>query len=291
MKARWVEGLPLQQVWASFRVGEPFEAWAWWEAMERPFGAVLMENRGEPVALWPLALRKIGPLRAYRQPIGLPWSPLLVRLGAGEESPSLEKQASVLRALAAWIQAQPAWVEGGLPPQWQYLPALRQGGLWPRVVGSFVLQPGAFVPSADLRRKLRQAAEVPLLPVPASEAYSLWQAHKPKGVSAGFAALLQRWVGGPFLWRAWVVGQPPEGVGLFLWGKNRAWYIAGAHWQPGQAFVRLIAHAIQTASQEGKAFDFMGSYLPGIERFFRQFGGAWENRLWLRRIGFLGPLG
>ncbi len=77
----------------------------------------------------------------------------------------------------------------------------------------------------------------------------------------------------------------------FSVGKNRAWYIAGAHWQPGQAFVRLIAHAIQTASQEGKVFDFMGSYLPGIERFFRQFGGAWENRLWLRRIGFLGPLG
>lgn len=291
MKARWLEGPPLQQVWSSFLVEEPFEAWQWWQAMQRPFGAVLIENQGEPMALWPLSLRRVGPWRAYRQPLGLPWSPLLLRLPAREGNLPPEEQAPLLRALAAWIRAQPAWVEGGLPPSWQYLPALRQEGLWPRVVGSFVLRPGTFTASAELRRKLRQAAGLSLGEVPAPQAWHLWYPHRPAGVPARFAELLGEWVRGPFPWRAWVVGQPPEGVGLFLWGKARVWYVAGAHWQPGQAFTRLLAHAIEEAAQEGKTFDFMGSYLPGVERFFRQFGGTWENRLWLRRIGFLGDFG
>ncbi len=251
--------------------------------MQRPFGAVVVENKGEPVALWALAFRRIGPIRAYRQPLGVPWSPLLWRSALRGEPPPLEKQAPILRALAAWMRGQIAWVEGGLPPEWQYVPALRQGGVWPRVVGSFVLRPGAFAPSADLRRKLRQVAEMPLESVPGREAWRLWAAHRPAGVPAQFATLLRLWVEGPFPWRAWVIGQPPEGVGLFLWGKARVWYVAGAHWQPGQGFTRLLVQAIQAASQEGKLFDFMGSHLPGIERFFRQFGGTWENRLWLRR--------
>lgn len=65
-------------------------------------------------------------------------------------------------------------------------------------------------------------------------------------------------------------------AGLFGRCGSKTWYLGGAV-QPGNSFASpaLLAGAIGRAQAEGSlVFDFEGSMIPGIERFFRQFGGV-----------------
>lgn len=61
-----------------------------------------------------------------------------------------------------------------------------------------------------------------------------------------------------------------------VWQTHSAYYIAGggdpAHRESG-AHCLVLWEAIQYVSQYTSIFDFEGSMLPGVERFFREFGG------------------
>lgn len=75
-------------------------------------------------------------------------------------------------------------------------------------------------------------------------------------------------------------GYDPEGrlhaVALVVWQKQSAYYLAGGG---DLALRRSCAHslvlweAIRHVSEFTDTFDFEGSMLPGVERFFREFGG------------------
>ncbi len=65
---------------------------------------------------------------------------------------------------------------------------------------------------------------------------------------------------------------------LFLvWDNLSVYYLLGAYnenFQTSGAMSMLFWEAITLASQKGLAFDFEGSKIEGIERFFRSFGGT-----------------
>lgn len=72
-----------------------------------------------------------------------------------------------------------------------------------------------------------------------------------------------------------------------LWDERRSWYLVGAK-NPAvkdkRAMSALVWHCIRYAREQGKAsFDFEGSMVPGVEKFFRAFGGNRELYLVLKK--------
>ena len=75
-------------------------------------------------------------------------------------------------------------------------------------------------------------------------------------------------------------GYDPQGrlhaVAFIVWQKQSAWYIAGGGdptLRHSGAHSLVLWEAIQYVADFTDTFDFEGSMLPGVERFFRQFGG------------------
>lgn len=61
-----------------------------------------------------------------------------------------------------------------------------------------------------------------------------------------------------------------------VWDDHTVYYLASGidrEQRPSGAMSLLLSEAIETAMQQGKTFDFEGSMIPGIEKFFRSFGG------------------
>lgn len=67
-------------------------------------------------------------------------------------------------------------------------------------------------------------------------------------------------------------------AGIYIiWDENSAYYLYGGYEETEAqtgAMSLLFWHAIQFASTVTKAFDFEGSRIEGVERFFRSFGGS-----------------
>ncbi|MDR0348651.1 MAG: GNAT family N-acetyltransferase [Tannerella sp.] len=76
-------------------------------------------------------------------------------------------------------------------------------------------------------------------------------------------------------------GYDPEGklhaAALIVWNKNTAYYLAGGgnpSLRSSGAHSLVLWEAIQYVSGYAESFDFEGSMLPGVERFFREFGAT-----------------
>ncbi len=68
----------------------------------------------------------------------------------------------------------------------------------------------------------------------------------------------------------------PHAAGYFVWDDTAVYYLAGAAdaaLRSSGATSLLLWMAIELAAEQGNAFDFEGSMIPSIERFFRAFGG------------------
>jgi len=75
-------------------------------------------------------------------------------------------------------------------------------------------------------------------------------------------------------------GYDPEGrlhaVVLVVWQKQSAYYLAGGsdpELRHSSAHSLILWEAIQHVANYTDVFDFEGSMIPGVERFFREFGG------------------
>ncbi|MCS6790790.1 MAG: hypothetical protein NZ580_07410 [Bacteroidia bacterium] len=284
MKARWAEKEELAALWHELPAPEePFGQWEAWANLPHSWGAVVIEEGSTLQGILPLGIRRIGPLRLYRQPRVLPWVPWRVRTPLPSSPPALYTfQARFARAVAEWMRSTtPAYFRWTLPPLWTYTPPWYQHKIAPQAIGSFIIPPQTWKPEKDLLRKIRQVQDLPFLPLSPSEAVKIWEAHPPPGLPSQTQKVLKALIAQPLPWRAWQIGHPWQALGIFLWGPTRIWYIAGTHRARGQAGTALLYHVIQQALAEGKTFDFSGSTLPTIERFFRQFGGVWELRLHL----------
>ncbi|MEN3040562.1 MAG: hypothetical protein ABDH66_03355 [Bacteroidia bacterium] len=283
MKARWIEGAELAEIWEKLPYSEaPFDTWEWWERLPMKWSAICIEESGAPICLIPFAVRRLGLIRLYRQPLSVPWIPF--RLAAPLPETRAAKYSWLRRLLSSLVewtrQEHLVYIAGALGPEWCYLPALTSFRV--KGHGSFVLRVGEFSPSKELLRKVRQVEKVPLQTLLPEEAYEWWLAHRPPGVSTKLAAQLRPLLS---LYEAWHIvglGTPLQAVAFFLKGRNRVWYMTSAHAEgAGQSVTRLLYEAILLAHSQGKDFDFQGSTLPGVERFFRQFGGEWEVRYFI----------
>lgn len=66
-------------------------------------------------------------------------------------------------------------------------------------------------------------------------------------------------------------------VAFIVWQKSAAYYIAGGSdpiRRSSGAHSLVLWEAIKQVSQHTDTFDFEGSMLPGVERFFREFGAV-----------------
>jgi len=71
------------------------------------------------------------------------------------------------------------------------------------------------------------------------------------------------------------------------WDKQTCYYIMGGadeNYRSSGAYSLLLWEAIKTASGVCKEFDFCGSMIPSIERFFRSFGGEQVPYFHLKKI-------
>ena len=68
----------------------------------------------------------------------------------------------------------------------------------------------------------------------------------------------------------------PMGALYLIWDIDTAYYLASGidrSKHPSGVMSYLLAVAIEKTLKEGKTFDFEGSMIPGVEQFFRSFGG------------------
>jgi len=81
---------------------------------------------------------------------------------------------------------------------------------------------------------------------------------------------------------------------LVVWDKNRAYYLIGGYETDGAhqgAGTLNLWQAILDAKERGNSmFDFEGSQLPEVERYFRGFGGELHTFFQLSRASSLGKL-
>ncbi len=71
-----------------------------------------------------------------------------------------------------------------------------------------------------------------------------------------------------------------QGLILHVWDRERGYYLMGARNPSGESYRAMSAllwHAARESKKRGhKIFDLEGSMDPGVERFFRNFGGRRE---------------
>lgn len=68
-----------------------------------------------------------------------------------------------------------------------------------------------------------------------------------------------------------------QGMALFVWDDTCVYYLHGAthpEFKTGGAMSLLLWKGIESAMQQGKSFNFEGSMVASIERYFRGFGGT-----------------
>jgi len=88
------------------------------------------------------------------------------------------------------------------------------------------------------------------------------------------------------LWVARKAGEV-QAILWHVWDGERAYYLSGSRnpeLKDSRAMTALIWHAIKESKKMGKVlFDFEGSMDPGVEKFFRNFGGQRELYLVLAK--------
>lgn len=79
----------------------------------------------------------------------------------------------------------------------------------------------------------------------------------------------------------------PHAACLVAWDQETAYYVLGGadpRYRSSAAYSLLMWEAIQTAARHAKIFDFCGSSIPSIARFFEGFGAKRTPYLHLRKI-------
>ena len=76
------------------------------------------------------------------------------------------------------------------------------------------------------------------------------------------------------LWGGYDDGGRLHAVAFVVWQDSSAYYLAGGSDRDSGAHSLVLWEAIQAMQSYTSTFDFEGSMLPGVERFFREFGAV-----------------
>lgn len=270
---------------------------SWWlDAVCSEWDAVVVKNGNSIAGAWPYSRETKAGINMSRQPPLTPYlGPYIFYPNDLKPTRQDNYQHEIVRELAAHLEKLPVWnvscspglKQIGLFEELKFEVRFRQTFLMDLTLSESELLAGLH---PDFRRSIRKAsAELTIenVPADASELYRYqWATLERKGTEIYYpSALLEHLVAESVaknngaLWVA-KTGETTEAILWNLWDNNRAYYLVGAknpETKNNHAMTLLIWHAMMHCKALGKiTFDFEGSMVPGVERFFRNFGARRE---------------
>jgi len=270
---------------------------SWWlDAVCKDWDAVVVKNGDNVAGVWPYSRETKAGIKMSRQP------PLTPYLGPHAFYPHDLKNTrrdnyehETVRGLAAHLPPLPVW-------NISCMPGLKQVGLLQELkfntnfrqtfVADLTLSDNDLLSGlhTDFRRSIRKAADelaIENLPGCAGDLFRFQAATlERKGTGIHYSPqLLEQLISESVAQNSgalWVAKKRGviEAILWNLWDATRSYYLVGAknpEVRDNHAMTMLIWHSMMHCKSLGKAsFDFEGSMIPGVERFFRNFGGKRE---------------
>ncbi|MGE3643988.1 MAG: GNAT family N-acetyltransferase [Beijerinckiaceae bacterium] len=268
----------------------------WWlDATCGPkgWGAATVEKGGEVQAALPFAVKRRGPFTVLSQPTLTPFLGPWIRETGAKSANELARQKDLMEALIVALPRHDHYQQNWNPSVTNWLPFYWHGfqqstGYTYRLhdcTDSKAIWDGM---AENIRREIRKAQNrvgIIIDPMASLDEFLMLNAQtfrrqsRTASYSAGyvktiFSACAQRSCS------QIIVARDPSGTahaGAFLvWSDSTVYYLLGG----GDPALRnsgagslCLWHAIKLAGEMGKIFDFEGSMIEPIERFFRAFGG------------------
>lgn len=276
----------------------------WWldAVAPRAWDEVTVERDGRLVARWRFAHRSRFGISRLGAPALSPYLGPEVDTGDGKRATRLARDHELKADLIDLLPDYDVWVSGTTPSDTNHLPIS-----W----GGFEVRPRVTYELHDLgdldarwrdcgestRRAIRKA-EKRLHVVSSDRAddlHTMMQAtFRRQGLDAPVTGdLLERVVAessqrsqGHALSAYDDSGRLHAAV-LVVWDSGRTYYLGGGadpELRSSGAQSLLLWEAVKHAATTSEIFDFEGSMVPGIERFFRGFGG--HQQIWHQTVGF-----
>lgn len=270
----------------------------WWLDATGVSWVPLVSHKGDHIAgIWPVCLEKKGGIIISRNPPLTPYlGPHVSFPGDLKDSKRDSFEHQTVADLAAGLPHSRVWALA-LRPGFKQAGLLQKTGFSISARQTFLVDLRSAEEEAlflrlheDYRRNIRKAAqEIEIANEPA-ELETLYQFQKAtltrKGHSIHYSfPYMSRLFdtaaakGQTALWTARKDGHI-QAILWQLWDKSRSYYLVGAQApdsKEAKAVTALIWQAIRHSKQLGlQSFDFEGSMDPGVEAFFRNFGGQRE---------------
>ncbi len=265
----------------------------WWDVVAPGWQVALFQNGQGILAAWPYHIYNTYGFKVLGNPPLTPYSgPVLnppADLGARNQTSFQEKVVEGLKASMPAV----SYTDVDLPPDFHFFLPWKHAGytLTPRVTYLLDLKPGLEVLQEQCKPTLRRQiknAEKELTVVETADASVFFDLHSQSIRRQGAAFKYNKKLVQQLLDAAVQRGQGTvlmaiDATGavhaaMFLvWDDACAYYLAGGlneALKGSGAMSLLLWHAIKKAKEKDiPCFDFEGSMVPSVERFFRLFGG------------------
>jgi len=254
----------------------------------------LLEAGGEVVAAWPTVVRTT---RFGKLHVGAPLTPFLGPLFAPSEGGELRRRANDIKSIELLLGLlEPcAHVEARCHPAFDYWTPLSWHGFTQTTRYTWRLPELGDLEAVfarlreNIRREVRKARKSGVTVVPGSleeleevRDRTAERADRADVAAANLAALRSiEAAAAPRGARTILVARGADGslhaAGYFVHDARYTYYLVGGSHEElrtsgGPSL--LMWHAIELAAEQGRGFDFEGSMLRSVERFFRSFGGV-----------------
>ena len=263
---------------------------SWWLDAVAPgaWRAHEIEDGGELVAAWPTVVKRnrFGPVHT-----GAPLTPFLGPLYAARGKP-LKRRAQEINLLELLLEriGPFAYLEARCHPAFDYWTPLAWHGFSQTTHYTWRLPRGLDAESVwgdlreNIRREVRKAEKrgVTVAESPLGEFEELRRRRATHDAGGGGSAALARIEPAAAARgrRTILLARDADGLvhagGYFVHDDDYVYYLSGAsepELRSSGAGSLVLWKAIEMAAERGLGFDFEGSMLPGVERFFRAFGG------------------
>ena len=275
----------------------------WWEALASPGAqvryAVARDGGGRVLGMWPWLERNFLGLRYLSQPrlnaYAGPWLFFPSEQGWATPRKRLDFYEKTCAALIAQIPRRGAFFQQNLHPDITHWGPMYRAGFKESMRYTYILTPGDDpdvlwkTMRPELRNELRNARRaLTVSPEDAPDwAYDLHaQTWTSRGLSSPYdrsaflrlhEALRARSHARCYLARSPLSPAPLASLYVCADARRASILLIGRNLNAQTRYPAvslLIWSAIRAYAAEGLALDFEGSMIPGVERFFRKFGGA-----------------
>lgn len=277
--------------------GIPIFLQYWWmDAVCKDWDAAVVYNGDKVSGVWPYATENKGGVSIHRSPFLTPYSgPYIIFPHDLKDSKRDNFEHEQVAALLDNIPQAKVWFLC-LQPGFKQAGLLQERGFDLSIKQTFLVDLNEGTDATfgrlneDYRRNIRKAEHELTISDEPNLLYQLYEFQKAtlgkKDVLVYYSLPQMQQLfdackanGNTALWVA-KKGDIVQAIVWEVWDNDCAYYLAGAKnptEKDSRAMTALLWHAIKEAIQRGKkTFDFEGSMDPGVEKFFRNFGGRRE---------------